>query len=85
MSALGVGAGFIRWVKLLLTSTGECALVNGYVSGKYEYTAGVRQGSPLSLQLYYISVHCSGHAVFSQSTGFGGKSVRSQGYSRAIC
>ena len=54
LDVMGLGSGFHRWVNLLLTSTGACALVNGYLSAWHPYTAGVRQGCPLSPQLYLL-------------------------------
>ena len=69
LEALGVGAGFLRWVQLLLHDTGAYALVNGFLSSKYAYTAGVRQGCPLSPQLYL----CVAQAMLSylKHKGFG--------------
>jgi exonuclease III len=52
MEALGVGDGFLRWVKLLLTSTSACAQINGHLSRTVPFTAGVRQGCPLAPYLY---------------------------------
>ena len=69
MHAMGLGAGFMRWVQLLLTSTGACALVNGYVSQRYAYTAGVRQGCPLSPQLYLFVAQAM--LLFLKAEGFG--------------
>jgi len=62
MSALGVGAGFIRWVKLLLTSTGACALVNAMCPASMNTQLG-KAGLPIVTTV--VSVHCSGCAVFS--------------------
>ena len=52
MQALGVGPGFMRWVRLLLTDTRAAALVTGCVSRKLPFLAGVRQGCPLAPLLY---------------------------------
>jgi hypothetical protein len=69
LEALGVGAGFLQWVKLLLHDTGAHALVNGFLSSQFAYTAGVRQGCPLSPQLYL----CIAQAMLSylKHQGFG--------------
>ena len=52
MQALGVGPGFMRWVRLLLTSTRAAAMVNGCLSRRMTFHAGVRQGCPLAPLLY---------------------------------
>ena len=48
----GLGAGFLKWVTLLLTHTRALATVNGFFSRKVQFAAGVRQGCPLSPLLY---------------------------------
>lgn len=52
--AMGVGDKFLAWVRLLLNQqhTRACAVLNGYKSVKAHFTAGVRQGCPLSPLLY---------------------------------
>ena len=69
LEALGLGAGFIKWVKLLLTNTGACALINGYMSARFAYTAGVRQGCPLAPQLYLFAAQAL--LSFLKAKGFG--------------
>ena len=52
--AMGVGDKFVAWVMMLLNQqhTRACAVLNGYKSAKAHFTAGVRQGCPLSPLLY---------------------------------
>ena len=71
LQAFKVGDGFLNWVQLLLSDTGAHALVNGFLSSKFTYTAGVRQGCPLSPQLYL----CVAQAMLSflKQKGFGVK------------
>lgn len=52
MECMGAGSGFIRWVNIMLSDTRACAVVNGHVSKKYVFVAGVRQGCPLAPLLY---------------------------------
>lgn len=52
MDAMGVGPGFLAWVRLLLTHTCCVARVNGYISRSVEIRSGVRQGCPLAPLLY---------------------------------
>jgi hypothetical protein len=69
MEAMGLGGGFLQWVKLLLHGTGACAVVNGFVSRLVPYTAGVRQGCPLSPQLYLFVAQAL--LCFLKAQGFG--------------
>lgn len=52
MQAMGVGHGFLTWVRSLYTNTSTMAVVNGFVSRPVQFTAGVRQGCPLAPLLY---------------------------------
>lgn len=69
LEAVGLGGGFLRWVKLLLVNTQACALVNGYRSAFYAYSAGVRQGCPLAPQLYLFVAQAL--LSFLKQHGFG--------------
>ena len=69
MEAQGVGSGFMKWVKLLLSATSACALVNGHLSSTVQFTAGVRQGCPLAPYLYLFvtqALYC-----YMKEQGFG--------------
>jgi exonuclease III len=48
----GLGEGFVKWVSMVLSDTRACATVNGYMSRKVLFGAGVRQGCPLAPVLY---------------------------------
>jgi hypothetical protein len=52
MEVMGVGAGWLRWVRALLTDTRTLAVVNGAASHPVLVHEGVRQGCPLSPCLY---------------------------------
>ena len=52
MAAVGVGPRFRAWVALLLGDTRACSVLNGHVSARVRFRAGVRQGCPLSPLLY---------------------------------
>jgi hypothetical protein len=52
---LGLGDGFVAWMKVLLTDTCSCAVVNGFRSPFYSCNAGVRQGCPLAPLLYLLA------------------------------
>ena len=51
-AALGIGDGFVSWMRVLLSDTYTCATVNGFCSPFYRCDAGVRQGCPLAPLLY---------------------------------
>ena len=53
---MGVGESFIRWVRRLYTDVRSSVLVNGYTSRPFKPSRGVRQGCPLSLLLYVLSM-----------------------------
>jgi len=51
---LGLGDDFVNWMRLLLTDTRTCAMVNGFKSAFFTCQAGVRQGCPLAPVLYLL-------------------------------
>jgi exonuclease III len=51
---MGLGNGFISWMKLILTSTKSAAVIDGYLSDYRTMLAGVRQGCPLAPLLYLL-------------------------------
>jgi hypothetical protein len=57
METMGVGPGFLQWTRLLLTDTKAVAKVNGWVSTRVCFKAGVRQGCPLAPLLYLFIAH----------------------------
>ena len=52
MRAVGAGEELCRWVQLILGDTSSSAAVNGFVSERFSYAAGVRQGCPVAPLLY---------------------------------
>jgi exonuclease III len=69
LEALGVGDGFLEWVRLLHDGTRSAALVNGHLSQFIEFTAGVRQGCPLAPLLYLAIAQAL--LAWLSSQGFG--------------
>jgi hypothetical protein len=60
LEKLGLGTGgFVHWVKVLLSDTRACCMLNGFRSSTILFEAGVRQGCPLSPLLYL----CVGEAM----------------------
>ena len=54
LTPMNFGPSFCSWVSLLYTNIFSRVLVNGYTSGAFAVTRGVRQGCPLSPLLYII-------------------------------
>ncbi|MBV5344973.1 MAG: reverse transcriptase family protein, partial [Rhodoferax sp.] len=51
---LGLGQGFLNWMRLVLHNTRSAAVVNGCLSSGRQFLAGVRQGCPLAPLLYLL-------------------------------
>jgi hypothetical protein len=51
---MGLGQGFIQWVRLLLQETRSAAIIHGYLAEPKLFLAGVRQGCPLAPLLYLL-------------------------------
>lgn len=56
LTHLGLGPSFIKWVQLFYDNIRSVVLVDGYKSGFFFPSRGVRQGCPLSPLLYVISI-----------------------------
>ncbi len=57
MEIMGVGAGFLRWCKLLYSNTTACVAFRGFVGKTALFTAGTRQGCPLAPLLFLFAIH----------------------------
>ena len=56
LNAFGLGDGFISWVRLLYTRVACLAKVGGGLSRPVSVQRGIRQGCPLSGQLYTLAI-----------------------------
>ena len=54
LSKMGFRSSFILWVDLFYTGVQSAVIVNGYLSGFFSLSRGVRQGCPLSPLLYVL-------------------------------
>ena len=54
LTRMNFGLSFCSWVSLLYTNIFSRVLVNGYTSGAFAVTRGVRQGCPLSCYILLL-------------------------------
>ena len=52
METVGAGEGLLSWVRSLLCNTQAAVCINGHLSDRVDFRAGVRQGCPLAPALY---------------------------------
>ena len=48
MGAYNFGPSLIQWVKILYKDISSCVLLNGFTTGYFKVSRGVRQGDPLA-------------------------------------
>ena len=56
LEAFNFGPSFIQWVRTLHTNISSCVLVNGFTTGYFPVSRGVRQGDPLAPLLFILSL-----------------------------
>ena len=59
----GFGSSILKWLNLFYCRPESCVLNNGWASGFFEIQRGVRQGCPLSLYLFVLSVEVLAKAI----------------------
>lgn len=67
LTHMGFGPSFIKWVQLFYNKIRSAVLVDGYRSGFFFPSRGVRQGCPLSPLLYVISIEVLAAALRANS------------------
>lgn len=56
LRAFGYREGFLCWLKLLYTGASGVVKVGGVLSQSFPVTRGIRQGCPISGQLYTLAL-----------------------------
>jgi hypothetical protein len=70
LQAYGVTEWFTERIKSLYTDVTAAARINGTLTSYFPIMRGVRQGCPLSMVLYALSLHPLLHTLESRLTGF---------------
>ena len=74
LSYFNFGPSIIQWVRTFYGNTSSCIVNNGYVSGRFKVSRGVRQGCPLSPYLFIICTEIL-HALITYNDSIIGISV----------
>ena len=67
LELFGFGQSFIKWIKILNTDRLACVKNGGHVSSLFSMSSGVRQGCPISPQLFIIAVEIMAQKILQDN------------------
>ena len=68
LERFGFGNNFIKWVKILNTQRESCIKNGGHISSTFSMNNGVRQGCPISPQLFILVVEILAQKIIQDGT-----------------
>ena len=68
LELFGFGSNFIRWISILNFERVACIKNGGHISGLFNMQNGVRQGCPISPQLFILAVEILAQKIIQDTT-----------------
>ena len=56
LHAFNFGPSFIQWIRVLYNNASSCVMNNGFITGPFALSRGVRQEDPFSPYLFIIAL-----------------------------
>lgn len=63
----GCGEGFVKWINIIYSDPRAAVITNGIISSFFNLSRGMKQGDPLSLLLFTLSLEPLASAIKAES------------------